>query len=303
MPWIFGSFLVTPCAWQAVTYWLVNRTARSEHSVWTGVWPEGGENHAVRFRESAENRCRARDSQPTKGVSDELTRACKCWHPKSPGRRYGKKKSSLWVYVSPPTSHTPEKHKKCGRYIFLKKCVRSFVEVRKFCLCFRLYMYITMQPRYLKPWRFILCQEVKESHLFIFTNPSVRAGYDTRSIFKRNLTSFNSEFSFSETSCLPKAEELSLSYYLPIAGGRIIGFIPFSRVIVLCEMQLVRFRIWTRVAVSIYYDNNHYTTGTSKESHLLNVLIDILCVVFKDFLKLGPIKCKWTYLFVTYMGF
>ena len=31
----------------------------------------------------------------------------------------------------------------------------------------------------------------------IFTNPSTRAGYDTRSIFKRNLTGMNSEFSFS----------------------------------------------------------------------------------------------------------
>ena len=71
----------------------------------------------------------------------------------------------------------------------------------------------------------------------------------------------NSEFSFSKTSCLTKAEEPSLSYYLPIAGGRIIGFIPFPRVLVLCEMQSVSSRIWTRVAVSISYDDNHYTTG------------------------------------------
>ena len=28
-------------------------------------------------------------------------------------------------------------------------------------------------------------------------------------------------------------------------------------------MQLVSVRIWTRVAVSIYYDGNHYTTGTN----------------------------------------
>ena len=54
----------------------------------------------------------------------------------------------------------------------------------------------------------------------LFTNPSARAGYDTRSIFKQSLTGFNSEFSFSETSCLTKAEEPSLPYYLPIAGGR-----------------------------------------------------------------------------------
>ena len=38
------------------------------------------------------------------------------------------------------------------------------------------------------------------------------------------------------------AEEPSLSYYLPIAGGRIIGFIPFPRVLVLCEMQSVSSR-------------------------------------------------------------
>ena len=85
-------------------------------------------------------------------------------------------------------------------------------------------------------------------------------------IFKRILTGLNSEFSFSETSCLTKAEELSLSYHLPIAGGRIIGLIPFPRVVVLCEMQSVSSRIWTRIVVSNSYDDNHYTTGTSLDS-------------------------------------
>ena len=40
----------------------------------------------------------------------------------------------------------------------------------------------------------------KKKKLFIkvlFTNPSARAGYDTRSVFKRSLTGLNSEFSFS----------------------------------------------------------------------------------------------------------
>ena len=55
------------------------------------------------------------------------------------------------------------------------------------------------------------------------------------------------------------AEEPSLSYYLPIAGGRIIGFIPFPRVLVLCEMQSVSSRIWTRIAVFISYGDNDYT--------------------------------------------
>ena len=69
----------------------------------------------------------------------------------------------------------------------------------------------------------------------LFTNPSARTGYDTRSNYKRSLTSLNTEFSFSKTRCLNKAEEPSLSYYLSIPGGRIIGFIPFPRV--LSEMQ------------------------------------------------------------------
>ena len=80
-----------------------------------------------------------------------------------------------------------------------------------------------------------------------------------RSIFKLKLTGLNSEFSFFETSWLTKAEDPSLPYYLSIAGGIIIGFIPFLMVLVLCEMQSVSSRIWTRVAVSISYNDNHYT--------------------------------------------
>ena len=83
------------------------------------------------------------------------------------------------------------------------------------------------------------------------------------------------------TSCLTKAEEPSLPYYLPIAGGRIIGFIPFPRVLVLCEMQSVSSRIWTRVAVSNSYDDNHYTTGTSTDidyNHVLPKKIGVFVV-------------------------
>ena len=67
----------------------------------------------------------------------------------------------------------------------------------------------------------------------------------------------------SRLVALTKAEEPSMPDYLPIAGWRIIGFIPFPRVLVLCEMQSVSSRIWTCVAVSISYDDNNYTTGTS----------------------------------------
>ena len=64
---------------------------------------------------------------------------------------------------------------------------------------------------------------------FIFTNPSTRAGYGTRSFFKRSLTGLNSEFSLFYTSCLTKAEEPSLPYYLPIAGGRIFWIHTFPK--------------------------------------------------------------------------
>ena len=108
-----------------------------------------------------------------------------------------------------------------------------------------------------------LCLEVWELRFFyhIYPTPPLVQDMTQGQFFKRNLTGLNSEFSFSKTSCLTKAEEPSLSYYLPIAGGRIIGFIPFPRVLVLCEKN--QSRIWTRVAVSNSDDDNHYTTGTS----------------------------------------
>ena len=41
-------------------------------------------------------------------------------------------------------------------------------------------------------------------------------------------------------------------------------------------MQAVSSRIWTRVAVSISYDDNHYTTGTFIEYFSLLKEIDIV---------------------------
>ena len=59
----------------------------------------------------------------------------------------------------------------------------------------------------------MLNEVIAYKYLIILTNPSARQDMDTRSIFKRSLTGLNSEFSFSETSCLTKAVEPSLSYY------------------------------------------------------------------------------------------
>ena len=44
-------------------------------------------------------------------------------------------------------------------------------------------------------------------------------------------------------------------------------------------MQSASSRIWTRVAVSISYDDNHYTTGTSYVFHM----IDNLSIAINDF--------------------
>ena len=83
-----------------------------------------------------------------------------------------------------------------------------------------------------------LCMTI---YTYIYYLPTPPLGQDMTQgqFFKRSLTGLNSEFSFSYTTCLTKAEEPSLSYYFPIAGGRIIGFIPFPRVLVLCEMQYI----------------------------------------------------------------
>ena len=115
----------------------------------------------------------------------------------------------------------------------------------------------------LSMWVIDIMNVLRTGMNIIFTQP-LRSGriWHKINLFKRSLTGLNSEFSFSLTSCLTNVEEPSLPYYLPIAGGRIIGFIPFPRVLVQCEMQSVSSKIWTRVAVSISCDDNHYITGT-----------------------------------------
>ena len=48
-----------------------------------------------------------------------------------------------------------------------------------------------------KKWK-ILTQYLEDGKIdILFTNASARAGYDTRSIFKRSLAGLNSEFSYS----------------------------------------------------------------------------------------------------------
>ena len=53
----------------------------------------------------------------------------------------------------------------------------------------------------------------------IYPTPPLGQDMTQGQFFKQSSTGLNSEFSFSETSCLTKAGEPSQPYYLPIAGG------------------------------------------------------------------------------------
>ena len=80
----------------------------------------------------------------------------------------------------------------------------------------------------------IVLSEFKlQLYYHIYPTPPLGQDMTQGQFFKRSLSGLNSEFSFSKTSCLSKIEEPSLPHYLPIAGGRIIGFIPVPRVLVL----------------------------------------------------------------------
>ena len=68
--------------------------------------------------------------------------------------------------------------------------------------------------------------------LYVSTNPSTHSRFDTRLIFKWSLTGLNIEFSFY-IGCHTKFKEPCLPYNLLIAGGKIVGCLPFSKVSVL----------------------------------------------------------------------
>ena len=89
----------------------------------------------------------------------------------------------------------------------------------------------------------------------------------------------DSEFSFFYSSYHTKVKELSLAYYLFIAWGRIVGYIPFWRVLALCKIQTASFRIWTQVAMFISDDDNHYITSTPIKYILFQ--LKLIYILFK----------------------
>ena len=99
-------------------------------------------------------------------------------------------------------------------------------------------------------------------YIYIFTDTFGRSGCGARLIFKRNLISLNSEFTFSKTGCLIMAKGPHLMYYLSIDQRRMIGFIYFTRVLELCEMLSCPF--CTRIIIT---PRIPFSASTTRHTH------------------------------------
>ena len=91
----------------------------------------------------------------------------------------------------------------------------------------------------------------------------------------------------TETSWYKKGKEHSLPYYLPIAGGKIVGFISFLRILALCEKDLNSGRCvhfpWRQIFVmsttNIYIYIYIYIT-TSRIQHKVNILVELYVYIY-----------------------
>ena len=99
------------------------------------------------------------------------------------------------------------------------------------------------------------------------------------------------------TCCYTKVKEPSLPY-LPMAGGRIVRFIPLPGTLALSELQTASFRIWTHAANSTFCDSNFYATSALKKlrKHLevfpnipqqirLNIWFKLIIGLFTEYKK------------------
>ena len=100
-------------------------------------------------------------------------------------------------------------------------------------------------------WRFCLC-------VCIYPTPPHKQDV-TQDKFSKSLTGFLS----LRQVVIPRLKKPIKPYCLLIAGGRVVGILPFPRVSALCKMLTAMSRIRTLITMSISYDNNHYTTNTS----------------------------------------
>ena len=97
------------------------------------------------------------------------------------------------------------------------------------------------------------------THTHIYTYTSAQAEYD-KVISKQ---SFEFRDFPSRLVTIPRLKSSVCPTILPIAGGRIIGFILFPWLLALYEMLTDLSRIWTCVFISISYNSIHYTINGS----------------------------------------
>ena len=117
-----------------------------------------------------------------------------------------------------------------------------------------IFVHISLLTRYLdkKQWRMSRLKQLLFIELWLVYNKAIssysfhtpKAGYDTRSIFKRSTVALNSKVLPSYTSCFTKAKKSFLFSYFPTLGGRTDGLMLFPRVLAWCEMQTALNRIW-----------------------------------------------------------
>ena len=111
----------------------------------------------------------------------------------------------------------------------------------------------------------------------MFTQPLNSSRIWHKVIFKRSLTGLNSEYSFSYTSCLAKAEEPSLPYYLPIAGGRIIRFIPFPKVLVLLLYSYNHDQLYKHICMRNHINTQYRRATQFLEKYTSHFIERVVC--------------------------
>ena len=94
-------------------------------------------------------------------------------------------------------------------------------------------------------WFLILSAGFRIHQLYAFTKPFAWAGGDIGSVFKWSFNRFWIQRFPSRSVVIPRIKNSVCPTFLPITGRRIVGFIPFPRVLALCEMLIASPRIWT----------------------------------------------------------
>ena len=114
----------------------------------------------------------------------------------------------------------------------------------------------------------------------LYPTPLLELDMTEGQFLRKILTGLNSKFFCSYISCYSKVKEL---YLLVTAGGRIVGFIPFRRVWVPCEMKTASSRIWTWVT----YNSMYFTMNASN------------MILFKSLIF--PLYTPWVMVVITFV--